>query len=44
MAGVSLHGGPERSLCEAVKVKPRLLGAPKILEMTELWDTYLSMG
>jgi hypothetical protein len=24
MAGVSLHGGPERSLCEAVKVKPGL--------------------
>lgn len=46
VAVVSLYRGPERPLCEttrplceAVKVKPWGLGDPKMLEMTEPWDS-----
>ena len=37
VSGVSLHGGPERPLCEAVKVKSRLLSRP---QMPDPLDTY----
>lgn len=29
VTGESLHGGPERSLCETVEVKPELCWRPK---------------
>lgn len=34
---LSLHGGPERPLSEAVK--PGCVGNPKVVEMPGLWDT-----
>lgn len=39
MASVSMNVGLERSLCEAVKAKPRIHGDPEMLEMSELWHT-----
>ena len=39
MASVSMNIGLERSLCEAVKVKPRIHGDPEMLEMLVLWHT-----
>ena len=38
MSGVSLHGGLERPLCEAVRRSLECLGDPKILEMLGLGD------
>lgn len=37
MAGEAPHGGPERTLCEAMKVKSRWVGDPKMLEMLGPW-------
>lgn len=35
MASVSLNIGLERSLCDAVKAKPRIHGDPEMLEMSD---------
>lgn len=39
MAGVSLHSGPERPLCDAVEVQPGLLWGPQDVGAERVGDT-----